>query len=178
MVKRLVVGLLLGAVIGAIGAAVLVQGLGVTTFEGKGLFAYLAAAVIGIVTGLVAGKPIWSADGKIEAGVKAFVGMVVALGAMFVLQKWVHVPVDLTALRAGKGALGLLPAASLPIIGSLLAAIFEIDNTGEPAKDKEDAKAAPPASAKKVRVQEAAPEAAADDADEADVDPPAAKKKR
>ena len=176
MIKRLVVGLLLGAVIGAIAAAVLVQGLGVTTFEGKALFAYLAAAVIGIVTGLVAGKPIWSADGKIEAGVKAFVGMVVALGAMFVLQKWVRMPVDLTALRAGKGALGLLPAASLPIIGGILAAIFEIDNTGsDSAKDKDDAKAGP-ASAKNVRVDAESKAEEAEDAD--DEEPPAAKKKR
>jgi hypothetical protein len=175
MMKRLVVGLLLGAVIGAIGAAVLVQGLGVASFEGKGLVAYLAAAVIGLVTGLVAGKPIWSGDGKIEAGIKAFVGMLVALGAMFVLQKWVTVPVDLTALRAGKGALGLLPAASLPVIGAVLAAIFEIDNTGEPAKEKDDAKAGP-VSTTKVRVKEEA--AAAEALEDSDEEPPAEKKKR
>jgi hypothetical protein len=177
MVKRLVVGLLLGAVLGAIAAAVLVQGLGVASFEGKAVIAYLAAAVLGLVTGLVAGKPIWSADGKIEAGIKAFFGMVLALGGMFVLQRWVHVPVDLTALKAGKGALGLLPAASLPIIAALLAGFFELDNTGGgESKEKDDAKGAP-ASAKKVRVEAKAEEAAADDAEE-EAEPPAEKKKR
>ena len=66
MLKRLFVGLFLGALVGAILAAVLVQGLGVMTFDGSPLGAagaYLAAALTGVMTGLVAGKPIWSADG-------------------------------------------------------------------------------------------------------------------
>jgi hypothetical protein len=159
MLKRLIVGLFLGAVVGAILAAVLVQGLGVMSFDTSSLGAagaYLAAAVTGVVTGLVAGKPIWSADGKIEAGLKAFFGALIALGGMFVLRQWVHVPVDLTALKASNGPtdLGQLPAVSLPIIAAVLAAFFELDNTGNNDKDKkdDDKNGGLKASDKKVRV--------------------------
>ena len=157
MIKRLIVGLFLGAVVGAILAAVLVQGLGVMSFDASALGAvgaYLAAAVTGVLTGLVAGKPIWSADGKIEAGLKAFFGALLALGGMFVLRQWVHVPVDLSALKASSGVaeVGQLPAASLPIIGAILAAFFELDNTGGGESDKKDDQAASSKSDKKVRV--------------------------
>jgi hypothetical protein len=167
MLKRLFVGLFLGAVVGAIVAAVLVQGLGVTIFDGSALGAtgaYLAAAVTGVVTGLVAGKPIWSADGKIEAGLKAFFGALIALGGMFVLRTWVHVSVDLSALKASHGAaeLGQLPAASLPLIAAMLAGFFELDNTDE-GKTKDDAKGGAPASGDKVRVVEREPEAERDE---------------
>ncbi|HVH43689.1 MAG TPA: hypothetical protein VM925_15145 [Labilithrix sp.] len=134
MLKRLIVGLLLGAVVGIVLAVVLVQGLGVTTFDQGALGAagaYLAAAITGVLTGLVAGKPIWSADGKIEAGLKAFFGALLALGGMFVLRQWVHVNVDLTALKASSGEIGHLPAASLPIIAAVLAGFFELDNTDD-----------------------------------------------
>lgn len=138
MIKRLVVGLVLGIVIGGALAAALVKGLGVTTFVAGGwALAYLAAAATGVVTGLVAGKPIWSADGKIEAGLKAFFGGLLAAGAMFALRSWVKVDVDLGALGAGAGPVGELPAVALPGIAALLAAFFELDNTGDGASDKE-----------------------------------------
>src|SRR5689334_14113255 len=144
MIKRLIVGLFLGAVVGAILAAVLVQGLGVMSFDASSLGAvgaYLAAAATGVVTGLVAGKPIWSADGKIEAGLKAFFGALIALGGMFVLRQWVHANVDLTSLKAsiGPSEIGSLPAASLPIIAAVLGAFFELDNSGDD-KEKDEAK--------------------------------------
>lgn len=180
MIKRLFVGLLLGAVLGAVVAAVLVQGLGIVSFATSGaVFAYLSAALTGVLTGLIAGKPIWSADGKIEAGLKAFFGGLLALGAMFALRQWVHVNLDLGALRAGEGQLGDLPAASLPLIAAVLAGFFELDNTGEAgdgAKDsKESAKAGEQkgSSGKKLRVADEA-DAAEDEVEE----PASAKKKR
>lgn len=139
MVKRLFVGLFLGAVIGAIVAASLVQGLGLTVFDASVLgptSAYLAAAVTGVLTGLVAGKPIWSADGKIEAGLKAFFGGLLALGGMFALRMWVHADADLSQLKAGAGELGHLPATSLPLIAAVLAMFFEADNSDAPAEEK------------------------------------------
>src|SRR3954452_23757069 len=105
MLKRLIIGLILGTVIGGVVAAVLVQGLGMVLFS-NAVFAYLAAAATGVVTGLVAGKPIWSADGKIEAGLKAFFGVLLALGGMFALRTWANVNLDLSMLKAGEGALG------------------------------------------------------------------------
>lgn len=159
MLKRLIVGLLLGTVIGAVIAAVLVQGLGMWSFAVSGaVFAYLAAAVTGVLTGLVAGKPIWSADGKIEAGLKAFFGALLALGAMFAIRTWAKIDVDLTSLKAGRGLLGDLPAASLPIVAAVLAGFFELDNTSGSKKEegeaKEGAAAKGATGGKQVRVAE------------------------
>jgi hypothetical protein len=174
MVKRLFVGLLLGALLGAILAAVLVQGLGVMSFDEWALGAagaYLAAALTGVLTGLVAGKPIWSADGKIEAGLKAFFGALIALGGMFVLRQWVHLNVDLSAFKASHGPaeIGQLPAVSLPIIAAVLAGFFELDNTDDADKDKNEVKESSPksASSTKVRVADEDDAAAAEDEEEA-----------
>ncbi|GEM_PF-1060361 len=145
MLKRLVIGLFLGTVIGAIVAAILVQGLGVKSFADSSLGAvgaYLSAALTGVITGLVAGKPIWSSDGKLEAGLKAFFGALIGLGGMFALRQWVHVPVDLSALKASDGPteIGQLPAVTLPLIAAVLAGFFELDNTGGDTKESTDAK--------------------------------------
>ena len=178
MVKRLFVGLFLGAVVGAIVAAILVQGLGMTTFDASVLgptSAYLAAAVTGVLTGLVAGKPIWSADGKIEAGLKAFFGALIALGGMFALRQWVHVDADLSALKAGSSELGHLPAASLPMIAAVLAMFFEIDN-GDGPKEKDGSGGKRPADSK-IRVGAAAADEDLDDEEDVPA-APAAKKRR
>lgn len=176
MLKRLIVGLILGTVIGAVIAAVLVQGLHILSFD-NAVFAYLSAAVTGVITGLVAGKPIWSSDGKIESGLKAFFGVLLGLGGMFALRTWAGMQVDLSALSAGQGSLGNLPATSLPIIAAILAGFYEIDNS--PSADKKDddasggAAAAKKGAGKKVRV-EAEDEAAEDD----EVEEPVANKKK
>lgn len=176
MLKRLIVGLVLGTVIGGVFAAVLVQGLGMTVFT-NAVFAYLAAAATGIITGLVAGKPIWSADGKIEAGLKAFFGVLLGLGGMFALRTWANVNVDLSMLKAGEGALGSLPAASLPIIAAVLAGFYEIDNSPSEGGDKKDEGASSGSSSKKTsgkKVRVADEDEAAEDED---VEEPVAKKK-
>ena len=177
MLKRLIVGLILGTVIGAVVAAVLVQGLGMVLFS-NAVFAYLAAAATGVITGLVAGKPIWSADGKIEAGLKAFFGILLGLGGMFVLRTWVNFDLDLSMLKAGEGPLGALPAASLPIIAAVLAGFYEIDNSPSTDADKKDGDAGAGASSKKgagkkVRVAEEDESLEDEEAEE----PVAAKKK-
>jgi hypothetical protein len=119
-----------------------------------------------VLTGLVAGKPIWAADGKIEAGLKAFFGALLSLGAMFALRRWVSLPVDLSALRAGSGTLGDLPAAALPMIAAALSAFYELDNTGadDGKADGASGAGAKPGAATggkgaKVRVQPDEPEA-------------------
>jgi hypothetical protein len=178
MLKRLIVGLILGTVIGAVVAAVLVQGLGMTLFT-NGVFAYLAAAATGVVTGLVAGKPIWSADGKIEAGLKAFFGILLALGGMFALRTWAKIDLDLSMLKAGAGSIGDLPAASLPIIAAVLAGFYEIDNSPSDGTDKRLDDASGEASSKKgggkkVRVVDEGETLEDEDAEEP---APAAKKK-
>jgi len=143
MLRRLFVGLLLGAVIGVAASAVLVAGLKVTVFDGMaGTFeAYAAALLVGVLAGLVAGKPIWASDAKVEAGLKAVFGALLAAGGMFALRRWA--PLVSLPAPLGTGApvpLGALPA-SLPALGAVLGALFELDNT-------DDGKAATPGSAR------------------------------
>ena len=133
MVKRLVVGLVLGAVIGALVAAGVIAAFGATTFPSAWL-AFPLAAGTGALTGLVAGKPIWASGGQIEAGLKAFVGALLAAGGMYAIRTWLHYEVDLTVARAGHDFIGNLPGASLPLIAAVLGAFYELDNTPE-AKD-------------------------------------------
>jgi hypothetical protein len=176
MLKRLIVGLILGTVIGAVVAAVLVQGLGMVVFS-NAVFAYLAAAVTGVITGLVAGKPIWSSDGKIESGLKAFFGILLGLGGMFVLRTWANVNLDLSMLQAGKDTLGNLPAATLPLIAAVLAGFYEIDNSPSADGDKKDdtnaSAGAKKGAGKKVRVADEDETAEDEEAEE----PVSAKKK-
>jgi hypothetical protein len=138
MVRRLLIGLVLGLIVGGLAAAALVAGLHMTVFDpgaGGAALAYLAAALTGVLTGLVAGKPIWASGAKIEAGLKAFFGALVAAGLMFVARRWITPSVDLDFLGAGAGPIGDLPAASLPLVGAVLGGFFELDNTGGPDQD-------------------------------------------
>lgn len=172
MVKRLLYGLVFGLFVGAIVAAVAIKAVGLLAFASTGAgvaLAYVLAAVTGVLVGLVAGKPVWAAGGQIEAGLKAFVGALIASGIMFALQRWVHVGIDLSSLGAsppgGATEIGLLPAASLPLIAGLLGAFYEADNTPEDKADKKDGKGDKKEDAKakpKVRVG-TGDEAAADD---------------
>lgn len=170
--KRLFVGLVLGMILGAVVAAILVQGLGLSVTTGATAFvAYLAAGATGLVTGLVTGKPVWSAEGRIEAGLKAFFGMLLSLGALFALRSWVHVQLDLTALKAGAGELGALPAAYLPLIAGVLGGFFELDNTGDSEKEEGKDKGA------KVRVADKKAEAEELADEELDEEEPAKKRR-
>jgi hypothetical protein len=166
MLGRLIVGALIGLVLGAAMAAALIKGLGVVAFGA--VLAYVFAAVVGVLTGLFAGKPIWAAGGQIEAGLKAFAGALLAAGAMFVIRQWVHVSVDLSSFGAGAGELGALPAASLPLIAAVLGAVFGTDNTPDAPTDEKRAASSPP-----VRVAKGDVAAALDEEQE----PPAASRR-
>jgi hypothetical protein len=134
MLRRLILGLVVGLVIGAALAFGLVR-MGEVTFAGTGgdLLAYLSAAAAGALTGLVAGKPIWASGARIEGGLKALFGGLLAAGAMFALRQWASgFEPNLTVLGGG-GPLpvGQLPMASLPVVAGVLGALFGIDNTDE-----------------------------------------------
>jgi hypothetical protein len=133
MAKRALIGLIKGLLIGGMVALVLVQGLGIAVFGA--LLAYPLAVLTGVIAGLVAGKPIWARDGRIEATLKAVVGAVVAGGVMFAIRKWLNPSLDLGSF--GAGGIGELPIVSLPLIATALSVLFELDNTGsEPAEEK------------------------------------------
>src|SRR5215472_71227 len=136
MLRRLFIGLVVGLLVGGLVAAGLVAGLGVLTFSGGGgaLLAYVAAALTGALTGLVAGKPIWSFGAKIEAGLKALFGALLAAGLMFALRQWAGswiVPSLPMIGVNGPGAVGDLPAVSLPLLAAVLGGFFGVDNTGD-----------------------------------------------
>ena len=173
MIKRLIFGLVFGIVSGAVVAAVAIKGLGLLTFgEGWGpsVIAYALAAGTGVLVGLIAGKPIWGSNAKIEAGLKAFFGALIASGLFFVLRKWIplHVPFDLAQLGLAPSAateIGQLPAVALPLIGALLGGFYEADNTPDAASDAAEGGAKAKAGAK-VRVAGKAAAEAVDDEDE------------
>ncbi len=159
MIRRLFVGLVLGLILGGLVAAGLVAGLRVPLFVGGGgaLLAYLAAALTGTLTGLFAGKPIWS-GARVEAGLKAFFGALLGVGLMFALREWgAGFRLDLSALGAGgAGSVGDLPAASLPLIAAVLGAFFELDNTGGGDTDGEGGRDETQKAALKVQKKEGA----------------------
>jgi hypothetical protein len=151
MVRRLFVGLILGLFVGAAVAAALVVGLKIPEFLGGGgaVLSYIAAAATGVLTGLIAGKPIWASGAKIEAGLKALFGALLGAGLMFAMRQWggAFEP-DLTFIGAGHAPVGELPAASLPLLAALLGAFFELDNTGGDAEA--EGKGKPAAERKRV----------------------------
>jgi hypothetical protein len=149
MIRRLFVGLILGALVGAVVAAAFIKGLGVVVFGT--VLALAAAAATGALVGLVAGKPIWASGAKIEAGLKAFAGAVIGVIAMLLVRKFIGQEIDLSQFGAGAGAIGDLPATSLPIVAALLGAFYEVDNTPE-ATDKKASNAPARVADKKVRV--------------------------
>jgi hypothetical protein len=132
MVRRLILGLVFGLIVGVALAAGLVR-LGEVSFAGGAglLFAYLAAAAVGALTGMVAGKPIWASGAKVEGGLKALFGGLMGAGAMFALRQWATgVEVNMSFLGGGgPAAIGDLPAASLPLIAAVLGGLFGLDNT-------------------------------------------------
>lgn len=140
MLGRLIVGILKGLVVGSlIGFGLLKLGM---AFPGA-VVAYLAAALTGVLVGLVAGKPIWAKDARIEAGMKAGVGALLGLGLMFAARKWLTMPVPAGLLsvtgasaqaEAGTATLGAFAMTSLAAIAAVLGGFYDADNTPEPEK--------------------------------------------
>lgn len=125
MLKRLLVGLVLGVVIGGL------VGFGLFQLWGgamAGVLGYAFAAATGVLVGLVAGKPIWAKGAQIEAGLKAFVGALLSMGILFGIRfLGVTIPevAGIPAAEIGRHAVG-----SLVAIATVLAVFYELDNTG------------------------------------------------
>jgi hypothetical protein len=119
IVKGLMVGSLLGLGLVKLGAAIPIA-----------LVAYLAAAVTGVVVGLVAGKPIWAKDAKIEAGTKAVVGALLGVGLMAAARNWLQIalPFSFGSLAPEHATLGGFAITALAGIAALLGGFYEADN--------------------------------------------------
>src|SRR5262245_58106810 len=145
MLGRLVVGIIKGLVVGAL----LGFGIAKLGFAAPGaLIAYAAAALSGVLIGLVAGKPIWAKDAKIEAGMKAAIGAILGAGMMFVVRKWLQMPLPFSVGELGPAegtaTLGGLAVTSLALVTAVIGGFYEADNTpGPPETDKEQLKSAP-----------------------------------
>ncbi|AUX48063.1 hypothetical protein SOCE26_095900 [Sorangium cellulosum] len=156
MLGRLILGIVKGLIVGGLVGF----GLAKLGFAAPiAIIAYLAAALAGVLVGLIAGKPIWAKDAKIEAGMKAFVGALLGVGLMFAARKWLTMPVPLPLGELGganpslgeaagtAGTFGGLAITSLAAIAALLGGFYEADNDPSegdapgakqalPAKDK------------------------------------------
>lgn len=138
MLKRLIVGIILGVVIGGLLGFGLFQ-LWPTAMSGA--LAYAFAAATGVIVGLVAGKPIWAKGAQIEAGLKAFVGALLSMGILFgVRYLGVTIPevAGIPAAEIGRHAIG-----SLLTISTLLAIFYELDNTGGDEEEGDKKRIAP-----------------------------------
>jgi hypothetical protein len=174
MLRRLIFGLVLGLIVGVLLAAGLVRlGMGSFAVSGGMALAYLAAAAVGALTGLVAGKPIWASGAKVEGGLKALFGGLMGVGAMFALRQWVPIDVPI-AFLGGPAPVGDLPAASLPLIAAVLGGLFGLDNTETKEDDGPGARKRVVAGGPRVAAGSPAKSRAAgeDDGGEADVAPP------
>jgi hypothetical protein len=149
MLGRLLVGIVKGIVLGGLlGFGLLKLGQAVPI----AVVAYVAAAVAGILIGLIAGKPIWAKDAKIEAGMKAGVGALLGVGLMFAARRWLTMPVpgallDITRAQIQDAAptLGTFGMTSLAAIAAVLGGFYDADNTPEPEKaEAQGAKTPPP----------------------------------
>ncbi len=178
MLRRLTFGLVLGLIVGVALAAGLAR-LGESSFAGGGgaVIAYLAAAAVGALTGMIAGKPIWSSEAKVEGSLKAVFGALMAAGAMFALRQWateVEVPMS---FLGGPAPVGELPLVSLPLIAAVLGGLFGLDNTATPEDDGAKVRKRVSAGDAKVDGDPAKRRVARDeDADEAEVLPGRAKR--
>jgi hypothetical protein len=131
MLKRLVVGLILGILVGGLAGYGLFQVLPTAMATG---FGYFFAAVVGVLVGLVAGKPIWAKGALIEASLKAVIGAALGCAILFgirFLGFTIPAVAGIPAAEVGKHAVG-----SLLAVATLLAVFYEIDNSGGDDKDE------------------------------------------
>lgn len=173
MLGRLIIGIVKGLIVGGlVGFGLAKLGLAAP----GAVIAYLAAALTGVLVGLIAGKPIWAKDAKIEAGMKAFVGALLGVGLMFVARKWLTFPIPVPLGELGganlslgedpattTGTFGGLALTSLAAIAALLGGFYEADN--DPS-DEDTTGAAPRLSAGAGGAKRIAASAKADDVDD------------
>jgi hypothetical protein len=128
MLRRLLVGLILGLLIGGFAGYGLLQ---VWPMAMAGALAYALAAAVAVFVALVAGKPIWAKGAIIEVGLKAVVGAALGAGLLFGLR---FVPLsiptlDLPVLGTVAGAqLGRHLFGALISVATLLSVFYELDN--------------------------------------------------
>jgi len=183
MIGRLLLGLLKGIIVGGLFGVGLSYAFPSVMAAPGPVVHYLLAAAAGVLIGLVAGKPIWAKDAKIEAGMKALVGAVIGAGLMFAIRRWMTVPFPVAIPNitranlslqetAANGTFGGLAITSYAIVAAVLGMFYDADNTPsaeDKSKSASEAKESP-----KTRIDAA--KAAAIDLDDLEDEAPADKK--
>jgi hypothetical protein len=135
VLARLIVGLFKGLLVGVlVGYGLAAAGLTATWL------AYIAAVVMGMLLALVAGKPIWAKDARIEVGMKAAAGAVIAPLLLLAVRSLIHVglPFDptslpgLASLSAEGLTLGTFSVTAFAMVAAALAAFYDADNSPTP----------------------------------------------
>ena len=184
MLGRLLIGIVKGLLVGGLVGF----GLAKLGFAAPmAVIAYLAAAATGVLIGLVAGKPIWAKDAKIEAGMKAFVGALLGAGLMYAARRWLTMPLpfvlgplsaantSLDEVATSTGTVGGMAITSLAAIAGLLGGFYEADN--DPSEDHptpENSGKRAPATNKRIVANETDKES--EEEAEAEADPRRSKK--
>jgi len=130
MLRRLLLGVLKGTLIGAFVGSLLVFVLGVSLMTG--FLGYLAAVFTGMCVALLAGKPIWARGAWIEVVLKGVAAAVLGAGLLYGVRTFLDTTLALGSL--GSGSLSQLPLVMLPLLATVLAVFFEVDNTDEPTE--------------------------------------------
>jgi len=153
---RMLLGLLKGGLIGGlVGYGLAVAGLGVTS----ALIAYPIAALVGVLVALIAGKPVWAEDSKIQVYLKMGVGALFAPGLLFLARRFLTMglPFDAGVLPGvsqlqSAPAIGMFAVSALAMVGAVLAAFYDADNSPDGQGDDKEAQSSKKASASKRRI--------------------------
>jgi hypothetical protein len=136
VVGRLLIGVLKGLLLGALVG----YGLAAAGMSWPFMF-YVGASVVGVLIALVAGKPIWAEDARIEVGMKALAGAILAPGLMWLARTFLSVglPFDVSSLPGlamlpSHGlTLGTFSVSALAMVAALLGGFYDVDNQPRPA---------------------------------------------
>lgn len=143
ILRRLLVGLLKGLVLGGLVGAGVHLGLGWTRTQD--VIAYLLAMGTGATVGLLAGKPPWAREAWLESLLRAVGGLVVGSLLYFLAVRFASAPIP---LDAGPGAPVGTPWVELPLlyalgVGAIYGALVELDHTPDRPGPRGRGKGAP-----------------------------------
>lgn len=131
MLRRVLLGVLKGILIGGLVGSLWVFVLGMPLMTG--FLSYLAAIFTGVCVALLAGKPVWARGAWIEALLKSVAAAVLGFGVLYAVRNYLDA--TLSAGPLGQGSFSELPFLMLPLVATVLAVFFEIDNSDEPVTE-------------------------------------------